>query len=158
MLTLTSTSSASGPKTKKICMTSVADRQKRINDHATMMAKKAAHNKATTIYSMELQKPERMSAKQVSQLVLGEFGVEINAHIIQREIKEGLVGVSPKKMGPQGHFPSKTFDNLAIVFESYIKIMQLNGHGGALSSNKLKIILKKCISPSISCDITGLLQ
>ena len=52
-------------------MTSVAARQKRINDHATMMAKKAAHNKATTIYSMELQKPERMSAKQVSQLVLG---------------------------------------------------------------------------------------
>ncbi len=99
-----------------------------------------------------------MSAKQVSQLVLGEFGVEINAHIIQREIKEGRVGVSPKKMGPQGHFPSKTFDNLAIAFESYIKIMQLNGNGGALSNNKLKIILKKCTSPSISCDITGLLQ
>jgi hypothetical protein len=71
---------------------------------------------------------------------------------IQRKIKEGR-----KKMGPQGHFPSKTFNNLAIAFESYIKIMQLNGHGGALSNNKLKIILKKCTSPSISCDITGLL-
>ena len=43
-------------------------------------------------------------------------------------------------MGPQEHFPSKTFDNLAIAFESYIKIMQLNGHGGALSNNKLKEI------------------
>ncbi len=106
MSTLTSTSSASGPKTKKICMTSVAAGQKRMNDHATMMAKKAAHNKATTIYSMELQTPERMSAKQVSQLVLGEVGVEINAHIIQREIEEGRVGVCPKKMGPQGQFPS----------------------------------------------------
>ena len=80
---------------------------------------------------MELQKQEGMSAKQVSQLVLGEFGVEINAHTIQRE--KGSVGASPKKMGPQGHFPSKTFYNLAIAFESYIKIMQLNGHGGALS-------------------------
>jgi hypothetical protein len=156
--TLTSTSSASGPKTNKIRMTSVAAGHKRINDHATMMVNKAAHKKATTIYSMELQKPEGMSAKQVSQLVLGEFGVEINAHNIQRESKEGRVGASPKKMGPQGHFPSKTFDNLAIAFESYIKIIQLNGHKGALSNNKLNIILKKCTSPSISCDITGLLR
>ena len=156
--TLTSTSSASGPKTKTIRMTSVAAGQKRINGHATMMVKKAAHKKVTTIYSMELQKPEGMSANQVSQLVLGEFGVEINAHTIQRDIKEGRVGAPPKKMGPQGRFPSKTFDNLAIAFESYIKIMQLNGHGGALSNNKLKIILQKCTSPSISCDITGLLR
>ena len=152
MLTLASTSSASGPKTKKICMTSVAARQKRMNDHAIMMAKKAAHNKATTIYSMELQKAERMSAKQVSQLVLGEFGVEIKARTIQREICEGRVGVSPKKMGPQGYFPPKTFDNLVNAFESYIKIMQLNGHGGTLSNNKLKILLKNFTSPSISCD------
>ena len=72
--TLTSTSSASGPKTKKICMTSGPAGQKRINDHATMMVKKAAHKKATTIYSMELHNSEGMSAKQVSQLVLGEFG------------------------------------------------------------------------------------
>ena len=64
-----------------------------------------------------------MRAKQVCQLVLGEFGVEINARTTQKEIKEGHVGVSPKKMGPQGHFPSKTFDNLAIAFESYIKII-----------------------------------
>ena len=66
-------------------------------------------------------------------MVLGEFGVEIKARTIQREICEGRVGVSPKKMGPQGYFPPKTFDNLAIAFESCIKMMQLNGHGGALS-------------------------
>ena len=36
--------------------------------------------------------------------------------------------------------------------------MQLNGHGGALSNNKLKIVLKKCVSPSTSCDITSLLR
>jgi hypothetical protein len=57
-------------------------------------------------------------------------------HIPQREINEGHVGASPKKMGPQGHFTGKTFDILAIAFKSYIKIMQLNGHGEALSNNK----------------------
>ncbi len=154
--TLTSPSIVSGQKTKKICMTSVAAGQKRVNDHAAMMVKKAAHKKATTMYNSELQKPEGLSAKQVSQLVLGEFGVEIKARTIQREICEGRVGVSPKKMGPQGYFPPKTFDNLVNAFESYIKIMQLNGHGGTLSNNKLKILLKKCTSPSISCDTTSL--
>ncbi len=99
-----------------------------------------------------------MSAKKVSQLVLGEFGVEIKPRTIQREVQEGRVGVSPKKMGPQGYSPLKTFDHLTTAFESYIKIMQLNGHGGTLSNNKLMIILKKCTSPSITCDIRGLLR
>ena len=92
----------SGQKTKKIRMTSEAAGQKRVNDHAAMMVKKTAHKKATTKYYSEVQKPEGLSAKQVSQLVLGEFGVEIKACTIQREICEGRVGVSPKKMGPQG--------------------------------------------------------
>jgi hypothetical protein len=122
MSTLTSTSSASGPEPKNIFMTFVAAGQKRVNDHAAMMVNKAAHKKATTIYSSELQKPEGMSAKQVSQLVLGEFGVEIKARTIQGEIKEGRVGVSPKKMGPQGYFSQKTFNNLAIAFESTSKL------------------------------------
>ena len=91
-------------------------------------------------------------------MVLGEFGVEIKARTIQREICEGRVGVSPKKMGPQGYFPPKTFNNLVNAFESYIGIMQMNGHGGTLSNNKLKILLKKCTSPSISCDTMSLLH
>ncbi len=153
--TLTSPSIVSGKKTKKICLTSVAAGQKRVNDHAEMMVKKAAHKKATTMYNNELHKPEGLGAKQVSQLVMGEFGVEIKPRTIQREICEGRVGVSPKKMGPQGYFPPKTFDNLVNAFESYIKIMQLNGHGGTLSNNKLKILLKKCTGLSISCDTTS---
>ena len=115
----------SGQKTKKMHVTSVAAGQKRVNDHAAMMVKKAAHKKATTMYNSELQKPEGLSAKQVSQLVLGEFDVEIKARTVQREICEGRVGVSPKKMGPHGYFPPKTFDNLVNAFESYIKIIQL---------------------------------
>eukprot|EP00804_Cyclotella_cryptica_P006359 CCRYP_010185-RA/>CCRYP_010185-RA protein AED:0.27 eAED:0.27 QI:0/0/0/1/0/0/3/0/273 len=135
-------------------MTSEAAAQKRVNDHAAMMAKKAAYKKATTIYDSE--KTEGLSAKQVSQLVLGEFGVEIKPRTIQRAIQEGRIGVSPKKMGPQGYLPPKTFDHLTTAFESYIKIMQLNGHGGAVTNNKLLIILKKCTSPSITkCNRGG---
>jgi hypothetical protein len=155
---LTSTSTVPGLKPKTIRLTSVAAGQKRVNDHAAMTLKKAAHKKATTIYNSELKKPQGLSAKKVSQLVLGEFGVEIKPRTIQREIQEGRVGVSPKKMGPQGYLPPKTFDHLTTAFESYIKIMQLNGHGGTLSNNKLMIILKKCTSPSITCDIRGLLR
>eukprot|EP00804_Cyclotella_cryptica_P030166 CCRYP_009559-RA/>CCRYP_009559-RA protein AED:0.30 eAED:0.35 QI:49/0/0/1/0/0/3/0/211 len=121
--------------------------QKRVNDHAAMMVRKAAHKKATTINNSELKKMEGLSAKQVSQLVLGEFGVEIKPCTIQRVIKEGGVGVSPKKMGPQGYLSPKTFDHLTTAFESYVKTMQLNGHGGAVTNNKLMIILKKCTCP-----------
>eukprot|EP00804_Cyclotella_cryptica_P006390 CCRYP_014272-RA/>CCRYP_014272-RA protein AED:0.32 eAED:0.32 QI:0/0/0/1/0/0/2/0/199 len=99
---------------------------------------------------------EELSAKQVSQLVLGDFGVEIKPRTIQRAIQEGRIGVSPKKMGPQGYLPPKTFDHLTTAFESYNKIMQLNGHGGAVTNNKLMIILKKCTSPSITkCNRGG---
>ncbi len=153
---LTSTSIASGPKPKKIRMTSEAAAQKRVNDHAAMMVKKAAYKKATTIYDSERRKTEGLSAKRVSQLVLGEFGVEIKPRTIQRAIQECRIGVSPKKMGLQGYLPPKTFDHLTTAFESYIKIMQLNGHGGAVTNNKLMLILKKCTSPSITCDIRGL--
>ena len=79
---LTSTSIASGPKPKKIRMTSKAAAQKRVNDHAAMIVKKAAYKKATTIYDSERRKTEGLSAKRVSQLVLGEFGVEIKPRTI----------------------------------------------------------------------------
>jgi hypothetical protein len=80
-------------------MTSVAAAQKWVNGHAAMMAKKAACEKATAIYNSELKKTEELSAKQVSPLILGEFGVEIKPCTIQRAIQEGRVGVSPRKMG-----------------------------------------------------------
>ena len=103
-------------------MTSVAAAQKRVNDHAAMMVKKAAYKKATTIYNSELKKTEGLSAKQVSQLVLGEFGVEIKPLTIQRAIQEGPVGVSPKKMGPQGYLPPKTFDRLILLLKAISKL------------------------------------
>ena len=77
MSTLPSPSILSGQKAKKICLTSVAAGQKQVNDHAAMMVKKASPKRAITIYNSELQKPEGLSAKQVSQLVLREFGVDI---------------------------------------------------------------------------------
>eukprot|EP00804_Cyclotella_cryptica_P007399 CCRYP_002608-RA/>CCRYP_002608-RA protein AED:0.30 eAED:0.30 QI:0/0/0/1/0/0/2/0/222 len=82
------------------------------------------------------EKTEELSAKQVSQLVLGEFGVEIKPRMIQRAIQEGRIGVFPKKMVPQGYLPPKTFDHLTTTFESYIKIMQLNGQGDGSKCNR----------------------
>ena len=105
-----------------------------------MTVKKAAYKKATTIYNSEL-KNRGLSAKQVSQLVLGEFDVEIKSHTSHRAIQESRVGVSPKKTGLQRYLPPKTFDHLTTDFDHYIKIMQLNGHVGAISNNKLMITL-----------------
>jgi len=95
-----------------------------------------------TIYNNELQKPDGLTAKQVSQLVLGELGVEIKTHTIQREIQEGRVDMSPKMMGPQGYFLPKTFDNFMNDFESCIKIMQLNGQGGAKAAADSIVVAK----------------
>ena len=68
-----------------------------------------------------------MSASEVSNLVFGEFGVEISKHTIQREVAEDQIGVSPKKRGPEGVMPQLVYNNLCNAFESYIQIKQLNG-------------------------------
>ena len=122
---------------------------------------KAAHKKATKLYFNEINKPDgfkRLSASRVSELVQEEFGTTIEVRTIQREVKQGRVGVSPKKMGPSSQFPNLVFNHLANAFESYIIINQLNGQGGDVSYKKLIMLLKKCTMSVIGCDCKWLVQ
>ncbi len=105
--TLTPTTSTL-PQLKKIRRTSSGAQQNRANELKIKLHHKAAHKRATSLYASELAKPEgekKMSASEVSKLVLGEFGVEIHKRTIQREVAEDRVGMSPKKRGPEGVIP-----------------------------------------------------
>ena len=138
--TLTPPNFATLPKLKKIRLTSAAAQQKRANDLKVKLHHKAAHKRATSLYASEQSKPvgeKKMLASEVSNLVFGDFGVEISIRIIQREVAEDRIGVSPKKKGPQGIIPPLIYDTLCNAFESYIQIKQLNGQGTDITNNKL---------------------
>jgi hypothetical protein len=123
--TLTPANFTTLPKLKKIRLTSATAQQKRANDLKVKLNHKAAHKRATSLYASEQSKTvgeKKMSASEVSNLVFGEFGVEISKCTIQHEVAEDRIGVSPKKKGPQGIIPPLIYDNLCNDFESYIQI------------------------------------
>ena len=100
---------------------------------------------------------KKRSASEVSNLVFGEFGVEISKSTIQREVAEDRIGMSPKKKGPQGIIPPLIDDTLCNAFESYIQIKQLNGQGTDITNNKLIELLKKCTRSvtELNCNHLG---
>jgi hypothetical protein len=130
--------------------------QKHVNDLALQINCSSAHKRATTLYAQQVEKT--VGEKKFSELVYGEFGVQINKRTIQRDVAAGRVGTSPLKPGTKGNFPALTFQHLANAFESFIKIKQLNGQGGDISKNKLIQFLKKCIKPALDCDPGWLLK
>jgi hypothetical protein len=153
--TLTSTASDELRPIKKTRDTSTQAQQKRVNDVTLKIRHNMAHKKATTMYAAESKKPEgekKLSAKQVSELVYAEYGVDIHRRNIQREVAAGRVGLSPLKTGPKGHFPTLTFQHLANAFESFIQIKQLNGQAADLAQTKLVLLLQKCTKHLIGCD------
>ena len=142
---LTPQNIATLPKLKMIRLTSAAAQQKHANNLKVKLHHKAAHKRATSLYASEQSKPvveKKMSANEVSNLVLGEFGLKFQS--IQFSVKaEDQIGVSPKMKGSQGIIPPLIYDNLCNAFESYIQIKQLNGQGTDITNNKLIELLKK---------------
>ena len=137
-----------------------AAQQKHANDLKVKLHHKAAQ-RATFLYASEQSKPvgeKKMSASEFSNLVFGEFGVEISKRTIQREVAEDRIGVSPKKKAPQGIIPPLIYDNLCNAVESYIQIKQLNGLGTEITNNKLIELLKKCTRSVIILDCKHLLN
>ena len=91
--------------------------------------KKRAHKRCTLLYASELKKENGMSAAAVKKAVEMEYGKDScpSERTIQRYVKEGRAGLSPKKNGPPGDILHGTFLMLANAFKSFFRISQLNG-------------------------------
>ena len=51
-------------------------------------------------------------------------------------VQEGIIGETPSKKGPTNKIPKKVYKTFVGAFESYVRIQQVNWHGGELTREK----------------------
>ena len=130
---------ASTARARKMRKTSAAAQTDRRNYIRIENHKKRAWKQATSWYAEEKEKKDGFLAEHIAKEVKknnGGFGP--SARTIQRNVKMGLIGVSPNKQGPERKLPKFIFKTLCSAFESYVRINQVNGLGGDLSRGKLQ--------------------
>ena len=87
-----------------------------------------------------------MSAQEVCDLINNQHGTTVNKRSVQRYVKEGKVGYSPCKKGPDGGIPEEIIQLLLGAVESYVEINQANADGAWVNSRKyLRTILNGVI-------------
>ncbi len=91
-------------KRKNVRHTSAATQQIRKNKLVDKEEKKRAVKYATSLYANR----KDLSARAVSEIVEQKLGIRVPQRTIQSYVKEGRVGTSPKKKGPQGVFDDQT--------------------------------------------------
>ena len=98
------------------------------------------------MYAEEKKKPTGLSSPDVMKAVKNEYGVAPSDSTIRKYVREGRAGESPSKLGKKGSIEETTFKTLCTGFESYIRILQINGRGGDITRNKLAFKLNKLMN------------
>ena len=97
----TSTSSESvTKKAKRVRMTGAATQSSRKAREEDKKLYNHAFKRATITYAWEKQKKGGLSAKGLTELIKNEFKVELCTRSIQKYVKNGCIGVSPQRRGP----------------------------------------------------------
>jgi hypothetical protein len=120
-------------------MTATALQQKRVEDLKQKRHKVDVHKEAVRLYTHEMEKPEgaRISLRQVHDHIKKKYcGVGPSFTTIHRYAKEGLVNVSPKKMGTSGNLSEWTYRLLCEALSSLIPINGMNARSGDNSRKK----------------------
>ena len=141
-------------KRKNVRHTSAATQQIRKNKLVDKEEKKRAVKYATSLYANR----KDLSARAVSEIVEQKLGIRVPQRTIQSYVKEGRVGTSPKKKGPQGVFDDQTVLKIGNAMESYIQIKQLNGESSDVTFKKLQNLLKQCTIKKRDCNCEWLLK
>ena len=105
--------------------------------------KSDAHKEAVHLYVQEKAKLDRLSLRQVQEKIMKKYSVNIHHLTICCYANEGLVGASPKKMGPPGHISKANYKILCAALSSFIPMNQMNAHAGDNTRTKLIITLMK---------------
>jgi hypothetical protein len=111
---------------KEIRKNSTQIQQARINKKKTNDNAKAAHKEATTLLSLEKQKENGMSARQVTETINQKYGTTLARRTVADYVNKGMIGMSPVKKGKSFCIPPDVFQMLLIAYESFIRINQLN--------------------------------
>ena len=79
--------------------------------------------------------------------VNGCHGTKLNYRTVTRYVSAGMIGVSPKRRGPEGNMPEKSLKILVRATESYIRINQGNGNGTVIKRKSLVCIVNSIVDP-----------
>jgi len=127
------------PKKKQQRMSSKAKQQKLHDDKAARDYATTAHKEATTLYAAEKDIVGGKSAAEIEEQIKQKYhGVGPSTRIIQKYVKQGLIGTSPLRRGAKGDIEEYIFKTLCTALDSLVTINQINGNGGENTRSKLK--------------------
>jgi hypothetical protein len=89
------------------------------------------------LYVQEKAKPDGLSLRQVQAKMKKNYLVDIHYSTISRYATEGLVGASPKKLGPPGHLSKANYKLLCAALSSFILMNLMNARSGDNTRTKL---------------------
>jgi hypothetical protein len=107
-------------------MTTCALEKKRIEDRKQKKHRSDALKEAVHLYVQEKAKPDGLSLRQVQAKIKKKYLVDIHYSTISRYANEGLVGASPKKLGPPGRLSKANDKLLCAALSSFILMNQMN--------------------------------
>ena len=84
------------PISKQIRKTTSQSQQARVNKKAKTNHEKTAFKRATIRYAQEKEKPKGLTVQEVCDEVKEDYRVEFGKHTIQRYVRSGDIGTSPK--------------------------------------------------------------
>ena len=109
---------------------------------------------ATVLYDKERQKSDGgMSVRKVEQHITAKhLGFGPSSSTIHHYVDNlGLVGLSPRKPGPEGNIPAlRMYKLLCAAFGSCMRINQINALGGDNSRSKMIPIIVEAMELSVA--------
>ncbi len=101
-------------------------------------AKKKALKEATVLYVASRQNGKKhKGAGKIAEAVNSVYGTSISGHMVMQYVANGMVGESPLKMGPDGGIQNDMFNFLLTVFETCVRMKQINGETNLKTTNLL---------------------
>ncbi len=122
-------STRSKPKPKLIRKNTRAKTKHRVNKLTLSDHAKHALKRATPWYAREKNIPGGggLPLYQIAKKVKREYdGVGPHPATIRKYVNVNITGMSPLKHGVKGDVPACAFKSISIVFESYVRIQQIN--------------------------------
>jgi len=107
-------------------MTACALEKKRVEDRKQKKHRSDALKEVVRLYVQEKAKTDGLSLWQVQAKMKKKYLVNIHYSTISRYANEGLVGASPKKLGPPGHLSKANYKLLCTALSSFIPMNQMN--------------------------------
>ena len=103
------------------------------------------------MYDKESGKEKGLSLRKVECAIKTKHKVGPSASTIYHYVVElGLIGMSPRKMGPEGRIPVDMYKALCAAFGSFMRINQINALGGDNCRSKMTTVIAEATNLSVS--------